>query len=127
MRVLLIDDEPGLRITMRKMLEAGGHEVVEADNGRRGLETYRKQPSDVVVTDIIMPDKEGIETIRDIRALDPNVRIVAISGGGRNQNSEFLRIAAKLGASATLAKPFRKEDFLACVEGRQSPATDAAG
>lgn len=122
MRVLLIDDEAGLRLTMRKMLEAGGHEVVEADNGRRGVEAFRRQPPDVVVTDIIMPDREGIETIRDIRALDAKVRIVAISGGGRNQNMEFLRIAAKLGASATLAKPFRKEEFLACVEGREGAA-----
>jgi CheY-like chemotaxis protein len=127
MRVLVIDDEAALRQTMRRMLESAGHEVIEAENGRLGLEAYRKQPADVVLTDIIMPQKEGIETIRDIRAVDSKVRIVAISGGGRNQNMDFLRIAAKLGASATLAKPFRKEELLACVEGRASPAKDKAG
>jgi CheY-like chemotaxis protein len=77
MRVLIIDDDAELRSTMRKMLEAAGHEVVEAENGR-GMEAFRKQPADVVVTDIVMPKKEGIETIRDIRALSPHVRIVAI-------------------------------------------------
>jgi YesN/AraC family two-component response regulator len=124
MRVLVIDDEAALRQTMRRMLESAGHEVIEAENGRLGLEAYRKQPADVVLTDIIMPQKEGIETIRDIRAVDSKVRIVAISGGGRHQNMDFLRIAAKLGASSTLAKPFRKEELLACVEGRASPAKD---
>lgn len=123
MRILVIDDEAALRTTIRKMLESASHEVIEAENGRIGIEAFRKQPADVVVTDIIMPQKEGIETIRDIRAIDPNVRIVAISGGGRNKNMDFLRIAGKLGATATLAKPFRKEELLACVEGREPEAT----
>jgi DNA-binding response OmpR family regulator len=122
MRVLVIDDEAGLRQTIRRMLEIAGHEVTEAENGRVGVEAYRLRPTDVVVTDIIMPQKEGIETIREIRALDPNVRIVAISGGGRRQNMDFLRIAGKLGATITLAKPFRKDELIACVEGRELPA-----
>lgn len=126
-RVLVIDDEAGLRMTIRKMLESAGHEVVEAENGRLGLEAYKKQPPDVVVTDIIMPQKEGIETIRDIRAIAPNVRIVAISGGGRNQNMDFLRIAEKLGANATLPKPFRRDELIACVEDRDLPAKGEAG
>lgn len=124
MRVLVIDDEAALRATIRRMLESAGHLVVEAENGRVGLEAYRSQPADVVVTDIIMPQKEGIETIRDIRKLNGDVRIVAISGGGRNKNMDFLRIAGKLGATVTLAKPFRKEQLLACVEGRAAPAED---
>ncbi len=122
MRILLIDDDAMLRQTIRKMLESAGHEVVEAENGKAGLENFRKQPIDAVVTDIIMPQKEGIETIRDIRALDAKVRIVAISGGGRTHQMDFLNIAAKLGASTTLSKPFRKEALLACVEGREPPA-----
>ena len=121
MRILLIDDDALLRQTIRKMLESAGHEVVEAENGRIGLDAFRKQAIDAVVTDIIMPQKEGIETIRDIRALNPAVRIVAISGGGRTHQMDFLNIAAKLGASATLSKPFRKEALLACVEGREPP------
>lgn len=121
MRVLIIDDEVPLRQSMRRMLESAGHQVIEADNGKAGLDAYRKQPTDVVVTDIIMPQKEGIETIRELRLIDPNVRIVAVSGGGRTQNMDFLVIAGKLGATETLAKPFRKEELLACVEGRPLP------
>lgn len=126
MRVLIIDDEAPLRQSMRRMLESVGHEVVEADNGRTGVALYRKQPTDVVVTDIIMPQKEGIETIRELRAIDPDVRIIAVSGGGRSQNMDFLMIAGKLGATDTLAKPFRKEELIACVEGRPRVAKDMA-
>jgi CheY-like chemotaxis protein len=118
MRILVIDDEKLLRQTIRRMLESAGHEVIEAEDGRAGIAAFAKQELDAVVTDIIMPQKEGIETIREIRAANPTIRIVAISGGGRNQNMEFLRLAAKLGASCTLAKPFRKEELLASVEGR---------
>lgn len=116
MRVLVIEDEAALRQTIRRMLESAGHEVVEAENGRTGLEIFRKNSLDVVITDIIMPNKEGIETIRDIRALNPDIRIVAISGGGRTKNFDFLRIAGKLGANATLAKPFQRQQLLAALE-----------
>lgn len=116
MRVLVIEDEAALRQTIRRMLESAGHEVVEAENGRTGLEAFRKNLLDVVITDIIMPNKEGIETIRDIRALNPGIRIVAISGGGRTKNFDFLRIAGKLGANATLAKPFQRQQLLASLE-----------
>lgn len=118
MRILVIDDEKLLRQTIRRMLESAGHEVIEAEDGRAGIAAFAKHELDAVVTDIIMPQKEGIETIREIRAANPTIRIVAISGGGRNQNMEFLRLAGKLGATVTLAKPFRKEELLASVEGR---------
>ena len=123
MRILVIDDDTLLRQTIRRILESAGHEVIEATNGRVGVEMFRAQTLDAVVTDIIMPEKEGIETIREIRSLNPTMRIVAISGGGRNQYMEFLTIAGKLGANATLAKPFRKDQLLACVEGREPTAT----
>lgn len=116
MRVLVIEDEAALRQTIRRMLESAGHEVLEAENGRTGLEAFRKNSLDAVITDIIMPNKEGIETIRDIRALNPDIRIVAISGGGRTKNLDFLRIAGKLGANATLAKPFQRQQLLASLE-----------
>lgn len=118
MRILVIDDDSLLRQTIRRMLESAGHCVVEASNGRTGLEAFRNNPVDAVVTDIIMPEKEGIETIREIRAANGAIPIVAISGGGRNQYMEFLTIAKKLGATATLAKPFRKEQLLATLDGR---------
>jgi CheY-like chemotaxis protein len=123
MRILVIDDEKLLRQTIRRMLESAGHEVIEAEDGRAGIAAFAQHQFDAVVTDIIMPQKEGIETIREIRTVNPTVRIVAISGGGRNQNMEFLRLAGKLGATNTLAKPFRKEELLASVEGRSPPAS----
>lgn len=119
MRILVIDDDKLLRQTIRRMLESAGHQVIEAEDGLAGVAAFAKFPVDAVVTDIIMPRKEGVETIREIRMANPTLRIVAMSGGGRNQNKEFLRIAEKLGASATLAKPFRKEQLLACLEGRE--------
>ncbi len=121
MRILLIDDDDLFREVTRLMLESGGHEVLEAKDGRDGLALFRKQPVDVVVTDLIMPQDEGIVTIRNIRALDKETRIVAISGSGRTADVNFLTMAAKLGATSALAKPFEKEALLACVEGREPP------
>ena len=117
MRVLLIDDEPALRQVIRRMLESAGHQVVEAQNGRTGLQTFQAAPFDAVVTDIIMPEQEGVETIAEMRKVNKSVRIVAISGGGIKR-LDVLGLARRLGADATLPKPFRKEDLLSCVEGR---------
>lgn len=117
MRILFIDDDAMIRETAREMLESTGHEVIEAENGRRGLDKYRKQQVDVVITDIIMPEKDGLETILEIRGVDPNVRIIAISGACQTRHLDFLDIAKKFGATATLAKPFRKDDLIACVNG----------
>lgn len=122
MRILIIDDDAELRSSMRKMLKSAGHEVVEAENGEHGMDAFRKQPADVVVTDIVMPEKEGIETIQDIRVLSPSVPIVAISGGARGSTLDYLKLARTVGATSTLAKPFRTNELLACVEGRTPPS-----
>lgn len=126
MRVLIIDDEDNLRHILRRMLEQEKHEVVEAPNGRAGLTIFRRQPFDAVITDIIMPEKEGVETIMEMRALKKDVRIVAMSGGGRGMNLDFLKMAKQLGADATLPKPFRKEELLACLTGGSSGRFDGA-
>jgi len=102
----VIDDEPGMRGTMRRILERDGHEVREAENGSEGLRLFREQQADVVVTDLLMPDKEGIETIVELREEAPNVRILAISGGGAVGAESTLADAEALGADASLAKPF---------------------
>jgi DNA-binding NtrC family response regulator len=106
MRVLLIDDEPMVRKIVRKMLERAGHEVVEAENGRVGIEQLERTNFDLVVTDIIMPEMEGIETLMTVRERFPAVVVITMSGGGRTGNVDFLDVAEKLGASATLQKPF---------------------
>lgn len=120
---LVIDDEPLMRNTIRRMLEGAGHRVVEADNGRRGLAAIEKMRFDVVVTDIIMPEMEGVETVRAIRTLAPGLPIVAMSGGGRLKNDDFLRIAECFGANQTLRKPFSKDELIAALErAMETPA-----
>ena len=115
-RILIIDDEELIRETIRIKLEQSGHEVVEAANGADGLRVFAEGSFDLVITDIIMPDQEGIETIRKIRQRDAEIGIIAISGGGRGRNLQFLEIAKKLGASAALPKPFTGSQLLALVE-----------
>jgi CheY-like chemotaxis protein len=110
-RVLVIDDEPALRKLMRRVLETSGYTVFEADNGRTGMALVEKERPNAVVCDILMPEKEGIETIRDIRRLYPEVKILAMSGGGITHNLKFLDVAQKFGAHAALSKPFRASDL----------------
>ena len=91
---------------MRKILERAGHVVREAPDGNQGIALYRADPADLVVTDLIMPEKEGIETIIELREEFPAVRILAISGGGSIEPGEPLTDARFLGADAALSKPF---------------------
>ena len=114
-RVLVIDDDQGTRDLIRYTLEAAGYAVVHARNGRIGLETFRAEPADLIITDIIMPESDGVEVLMAIRAEAPDVPVIAISG--TSQNSPFyLRLAGKLGASQTLAKPFTSEALLQAVD-----------
>lgn len=115
-RILVIDDEELVRTTIRMRLEQNGHEVVEAGNGDEGLATLERRPVDLVVTDIIMPEKEGIETIRAIRRRNPEVGIVAISGGGRTSPLDLLSAAKKLGADQALRKPFTGAELMHVVD-----------
>jgi CheY-like chemotaxis protein len=114
--ILVIDDEALVRTTIRMRLEQNGHQVIEASNGNEGLHALEQQPFDVVVTDIIMPEKEGIETIRAIRHRNPQIGIVAISGGGRTSTLDFLGAARKLGADQALRKPFTGSQLLEVVD-----------
>ncbi|HET6161354.1 MAG TPA: response regulator [Dongiaceae bacterium] len=106
MHVLLIDDEPMVRKIVRKMLERLGHTVVDAENGRVGLAELRKSLFDLVVTDIVMPEVEGLEVLMTVRQHYPSVAVVAISGSGHASAFKTLDFANKLGAAATLQKPF---------------------
>ena len=106
MRVLLVEDDDMVRRVVRKMLERGGHDITEAGNGRLALERLKTGAFDLVITDIIMPDMEGVETLMTVRRLYPDVKVIAMSGGGRTGDMDFLGAAEKLGASAILRKPF---------------------
>lgn len=123
-KILVIDDEALLTRSLGVILTKAGHTVVTADNGKAGLETFAREKPDLVITDIIMPVMEGIEAIQELRARDPNLPIIAVSGGGRTKNLEFLRIAEKLGANAALGKPFSKDQLLEAV-GKCLGAPDA--
>lgn len=114
-RVLIIDDQPEMRNIMRRSLELVGHEVVEARDGTDGVAQYRRTSADIVVTDILMPDSDGIELITSLRRVDPQVRILAISGGGSAGRVDFLRMATTLGAKSTLNKPFSPAQLQARV------------
>ena len=114
-RVLLIDDDDLVRKILRRVLEGADFEVVEAADGDEGIRSYEAEPINVVVTDILMPKKEGIETIIELRRINPEVRIVAISGGGRNDGQQYLKMAGKLGADRMLPKPVRPKALLEAV------------
>jgi DNA-binding response OmpR family regulator len=114
-RILLVDDEPMLRRTLRAILEKAGHVVAEAGDGDVALAMFSEDKPDLVITDIVMPNREGVETIRELRALDANVPIIAISGGGNTGGDLFLTLASHLGANQTLTKPIRQATLLETV------------
>jgi CheY-like chemotaxis protein len=115
-RILVIDDDAPTRKTLRRVLESAGHEVVEARNGKVAISLYGKTPADLVISDMIMPEAGGAETIAGLRKDYPEVKIIAMSGGGRIGPDAYLRVAEKLGASHTLTKPFGKKDLLEAVQ-----------
>ena len=115
-RILIIDDDEGLRRVLGQILVRAGYVVTEAVNGCEGLRSFRKEPVDLVVCDLIMPDKEGLETISVLRKEFPAVKIIAISGGARVTGYDFLPAASGLGANVALAKPFTREQILETVE-----------
>jgi DNA-binding response OmpR family regulator len=114
-KILVIDDDAMLRHTITKILRRGGYEVVTAEDGARGMAALRKERPDLVITDIVMPDQEGIQTITQIRREARDTKIIAVSGGGIVGNVDFLSMAQQLGAHDVLAKPFLAEDLIGRV------------
>ena len=110
-RILIVDDESAILAILDRMLRKLGHECVQASNGKEALRTLGDCTVDLVITDLIMPDTEGIETIGVIRKRWPETKIIAMSGGGRQSPTPYLAVAASLGADATLAKPFQMADL----------------
>ena len=114
-RILLVDDEPLLRETLKIALQAAGHAVSVAQNGTAALALLTDQSFDVIVTDILMPETDGLEMIMRVRKESGNVRIIAMSGGGRTRNMDMLDFATSFGADAVLAKPFLPKQLIASV------------
>lgn len=113
--ILLIDDDTQLRSVLRRVLGRSGYLVLEAENGREGLEILTRAEVHLVITDIIMPDMEGIELILELRRTRPDLRVIAMSAGGRISPDNYLSLAKHSGATRTIAKPFELEDFTALV------------
>ena len=114
-RILLIDDDAQARDMLRQMLERVGYDVVEAPNGREGLQRYQTTAIDLIITDILMPEQDGLETIQELRRLAPEAKIIAMSGGGQSGLLDLLPIAEKLGAQRILRKPLRRHEILDAV------------
>jgi DNA-binding NtrC family response regulator len=114
-RILVIDDEREIREMLRDLLRTQGYEVMTAANGTAAARLQQQQPADLVITDIFMPEKEGIETILELQTAWPGLKIIAISGGGGDYNVDYLAAARHLGAVHSLSKPFDREALLSTV------------
>ena len=128
-RILLIDDDADFRAMLRAKLIHFGHVVIEARNGREGMELFPYADAEVVITDIVMPEKEGIEVLMELRNRQPPVKIIAISGCGPQGAGDYLHMAQMLGAAKVLAKPFTDEALVAAVDAlvaEHPPTPDGA-
>lgn len=105
-RILVIDDEEPIRKLTMRVLEMEGYEVEAAANGQTGIKRFREKPADLVITDILMPDMDGLEVIQELRRLQPELKIIAISGGGTMEAELALKLARRFGAGRILSKPF---------------------
>ena len=124
-KILLVDDDPDVAGELETMLKGRGHSVVTAWNGVVGLREFEKSRFDCVISDIIMPDMEGIGMMLEMRRRKPDVKIMMISGGGLIGKDTFLIAAGKLGAAATLQKPVEPKEFLRVLD--ECLATESRG
>ena len=114
--ILIIDDDPLVRNMLSQFFAIEGYATIEASNGKEGLRMYREQQADLVVTDMIMPEMDGLETIQALRKENPDAKIIAISGGGRNSPGDYLVLADHFGANRTFAKPVERSKLLAAAQ-----------
>jgi DNA-binding response OmpR family regulator len=115
-RILVADDDPGIRRTLQIGLTKAGYDVVEARDGAEAMHLWRHDGADLVILDIYMPDKDGLEVIRELRAESPTTPVITMTDGGRSKNLDPLRHSETFGASRTIAKPFTLEEMLAIVK-----------
>ncbi|MEO6036281.1 MAG: response regulator [Verrucomicrobiota bacterium] len=114
-RILIIDDNSQLREMLKLMLSQAGHEVQEAGDGATGEALYRQKPADLVIVDILMPEKGGLQTIVELKRDYPNAKVIGISGGFQKKTDENQSLADLLGVEGTLSKPFAAEELLKMV------------
>lgn len=114
--ILIIDDEPDILVMLKKMMERAGFNVRLAVNGEEGLRSFYEYTPDLVITDIIMPEKEGLEIIREMKKQQPALKIIAISGGGRISAESYLETASHFGASRIFQKPFSQSEIVSAAK-----------
>jgi YesN/AraC family two-component response regulator len=114
-RILIIDDDIHVRDMLERLLRKAGYDAQPAENGVEAMKMHRENPMDLVITDIIMPEKEGLETITEFRRDYPSVKLIAISGGGRIGPANYLKMAKLLGAERTYAKPVDTSQLLSAI------------
>jgi len=119
--ILIVDDDDNVRAAVSRTLERAGYIVHQGRNGREGLELLRTKECVLLITDIIMPEMEGIELIGNVRSSHPHLKIVAMSGGGRSRNTDFLKIAKDMGACDTIYKPVTATQLLEVIERNLPP------
>jgi DNA-binding response OmpR family regulator len=126
-RILVIEDDEPIRVMLRQLLEGEGYTVTTAANGKVAFETIRREDFHLVITDILMPEKEGIETIFELRRDFPELKVIAISGGGRFEPQTYLELAGKIGADRTISKPFSPSLMLSVIGEllKDRPGSDA--
>ncbi len=115
-QILIIDDDTNIRTIIGDILSMAGYEPLIAADGDEGLKLLKGNPCPLLITDLIMPEKEGIETIIEAKKSNPEIKVIAISGGGRIGATDYLSVASKIGADATLAKPFRNHELIDLVK-----------
>jgi len=115
-RILIVDDDPGIRRTLHLLLSKSGYQVTQAGDGLEALRLWREHGGDLVITDLHMPEKNGIEMIVELLTHSPGMRIIAMSGGGQTKRLDLLGNATMLGAVFTIEKPFTLPEMLAVVQ-----------
>jgi CheY-like chemotaxis protein len=116
LQILLVENDKPLRRALAQLLKQSGYEVSEAENGRVAMQQMLRQPADLVITEMIMPEMDGVETILAVRRGYPGAKILAVSGGGMSPAENSLKIARTLGSHRTMAKPRIAQDFLRVVQ-----------
>lgn len=114
-KILIIEDDEEVREYLESVLSRAGYQCLSAHNGQAGVDLFMVNPVDLVITDIIMPEKDGIETIMDLRRKNSSLKVIAISGGGRAEPENYLHSAKLLGANRTMKKPFTNEEMLEAI------------
>lgn len=115
-RILIIDDDVVFRQMLRTMLERAEYEIIEAADGREGMRLFREAPVDLVITDILMPEQDGVETVIQLRREFADVGIIAISGGGQIGSKEYLKVAEGFGVTHTFSKPLDRKRLLKAIQ-----------